>query len=44
VHEHWTDTDVLNSSYRPKLLPAEEGLSSQWGEAVPQAFITHAIP
>ncbi len=44
VHEHWTDTDVLNARHRPKLLPAEEGLRSQWGEAVPQEFITHAIP
>jgi hypothetical protein len=44
VHEHWTDTDVLNARHRPKLLPAEEGLSSQWGEPVPQEFITHAIP
>src|SRR5258708_3667519 len=44
VHEHWTDTDVLNSRHRPKLLPAEEGLKSQWGEPVPQEFITHAIP
>ena len=44
VHEHWTDTDVLNSRHRPKLLPAEEGLRSQWGEPVPQEFITHAIP
>jgi hypothetical protein len=44
VHEHWTDTDVLNARHRPKLLPAEEGLRSQWGEPVPQEFITHAIP
>jgi len=44
VHEHWTDTDVLNVHTRPNLLPAEEGLSSQWGERVPEEFITHAIP
>ncbi|MGB5079277.1 MAG: catechol 1,2-dioxygenase [Burkholderiales bacterium] len=44
VHEHWTDTDVLNVRHRPSLLPAEEGLTSQWGEPVPQEFITHAIP
>ena len=44
VHEHWTDTDVLNARHRPTLLPAEEGLRSQWGEPVPQEFITHAIP
>lgn len=44
VHEHWTDTDVLNASAPPSLLPAEEGLDSQWGEPAPQAFIEHAVP
>jgi len=44
VHEHWADTDMLNVHAQPNLLPAEVGLSSQWGEAVPQEFITHAIP
>jgi hypothetical protein len=44
VHEHWTDTDVLNVRNKSNLIPAEEGLDSQWGQAVPEAFITHAIP
>jgi catechol 2,3-dioxygenase-like lactoylglutathione lyase family enzyme len=44
VHEHWTDTDVLNDQAKPQLLPAEEGLNSQWGEPAPQHFIEHAIP
>jgi hypothetical protein len=44
VHEHWTDTDVLNARHRPNLLSEEEGLKSQWGERVPEDFITHAIP
>jgi len=44
VHEHWTDTDVLNARQPGNLLPVEEGLGSQWGEAVPEEFITHAIP
>jgi catechol 2,3-dioxygenase-like lactoylglutathione lyase family enzyme len=44
VHEHWADTDMLNIHARAKLSPAEEGLDSQWGEPVPQEFITHAIP
>ena len=44
VHEHWTDTDVLNANHKPNLISAEEGLASQWGERVPEAFITHAIP
>ena len=44
VHEHWTDSDVLNDQAKPQLLPAEEGLSSQWGEPAPQDFIEHATP
>ena len=44
VHEHWTDSDVLNARTRPTLLPVEEGLNSQWGEPAPQAFIDHATP
>jgi catechol 2,3-dioxygenase-like lactoylglutathione lyase family enzyme len=44
VHEHWTDTDVLNDQAKPHLIPAEEGLNSQWGEPAPQHFIEHAIP
>jgi len=44
VHEHWTDTDVLNARTPPNLLSAEEGLVSQWGTPPPQSFITHAIP
>jgi hypothetical protein len=44
VHEHWTDTDVLNARTPPNLLSAEEGLSSQWGSRPPEAFTIHAIP
>ncbi len=44
VHEHWTDSDVLNVHNKPNLFAADEGLSSQWGEPVPEEFITHAIP
>jgi len=44
VHEHWTDTDVLNVHHRTNVMPAAEGLVSQWGEPVPQEFISHAIP
>ena len=44
VHEHWTDTDMLNASSGSNLLPAEEGLSSQWGEGAPESFVTHAVP
>lgn len=44
VHEHWTDTDMLDASVPPALHAAEDGLSSQWGEPAPQAFIEHAVP
>lgn len=44
VHEHWTDTDVLNAANGSNLISAEEGLGSQWGERAPQAFIQHCTP
>jgi len=44
VHEHWTDTDVVNVHAAPKLHPVEEGLNSQWGDAAPMEFIGHATP
>ena len=43
VHEHWTDSDRLNNRSAANLVPAEEGFQSQWGEAVPERFITHAV-
>lgn len=39
VHEHWADSDRLNVHSGSNLLPIEEGLQSQWGEAPPQRFI-----
>ena len=44
VHEHWADSDRLNVAYGSKLVPAEEALVSQWGEAPPEKFINHASP
>lgn len=44
AHEHWTDTDLLSSRIPGNLISAEEGLLSQWGEPVPEFFITHASP
>ena len=44
VHEHWTDTDVLNARSGSGLHPIETGLSAQWGEPPPQSFVDHAIP
>jgi catechol 2,3-dioxygenase-like lactoylglutathione lyase family enzyme len=44
VHEHWTDSDRLNNKNPPNLVAAEDGLSSQWGEPVPERFISHSTP
>ena len=38
VHEHWTDTDVLNNSHEFRRHPKSTGLHSQWGPQAPQAF------
>jgi catechol 2,3-dioxygenase-like lactoylglutathione lyase family enzyme len=39
VHEHWTDTDVLNAAAGSNVLSAEEGLHSQWGTPAPPEII-----
>jgi len=38
VHEHWTDSDLLNDATPSRLLPRSQGLKSQWGPQAPQAF------
>lgn len=42
VHEHWTDTDVLNARQAPNLLPAEVAFGSQWGEPAPETLLNTA--
>ena len=42
VHEHWADSDRLNLANGSNLVPADEALTSQWGEAPPEKFINHA--
>jgi hypothetical protein len=44
VHEHWTDSDRLNDQNAPNLVAAEDGLDSQWGEPVPERFMSHSTP
>ena len=44
VHEHWTDSDVLNAHSGSNSMPAHEALVSQWGEGAPQKFIEHTSP
>ena len=42
IHEHWTDTDVLDASYQAQAFEVQEGFSSQWGEDAPRAFVEHS--
>jgi catechol 2,3-dioxygenase-like lactoylglutathione lyase family enzyme len=44
VHEHWADSDRLNLANGSNLVAAEDALSSQWGQAIPDKFINHASP
>ena len=44
VHEHWTDSDLLNNEAPSNLIAAEDGLTSQWGDPAPQKFIDHSSP
>jgi len=44
VHEHWVDTDRLTARHKRNLIPAEEGLGSQWGDPAPAAIVGHASP
>jgi catechol 2,3-dioxygenase-like lactoylglutathione lyase family enzyme len=39
IHEHWSDSDRLNARSGTNLMPAEEGLTSQWGEPPPQKLL-----
>lgn len=38
VHEHWTDSDLLNDAHQYRRVPRSQGLRSQWGPSAPQAF------
>lgn len=44
VHEHWTDSDMLNDKNPSNLIAAEDGLDSQWGPRAPEEFINHSTP
>src|SRR5216684_3852137 len=43
VHEHWSDTDRLNTKNGSNLISAEAGLVSQWGERPPERFLNRVI-
>lgn len=38
LHEHWTDSDLVNADHTYRLVPKSQGLHSQWGPQAPQAF------
>ncbi len=38
IHEHWTDSDVLNDAHPYRRHPKSQGLRSQWGPQAPQEF------
>jgi catechol 2,3-dioxygenase-like lactoylglutathione lyase family enzyme len=38
VHEHWTDSDVINDKNPYRRHPKSQGLRSQWGPQAPQEF------
>jgi catechol 2,3-dioxygenase-like lactoylglutathione lyase family enzyme len=40
IHEHWTDTDLLNTKNEEKVMPISE-LRSQWGQPAPEVFKKH---
>jgi hypothetical protein len=44
IHEHWSDSDRLNVQSGSNLMPAEEGLVSQWGEPPPQKLLDRITP
>lgn len=39
IHEHWTDSDMVNNAHKPSVVSAEEGLSNQWGPEFPWEFL-----
>ncbi|MEK9679546.1 MAG: VOC family protein [Rhodospirillaceae bacterium] len=38
MHEHWTDSDLVNDQHVYQFVPRSRGLRSQWGPQAPQAF------
>lgn len=42
IHEHWTDSDMLNASAPLGSHPFDVGFGSQWGDAAPEAFVNHS--
>lgn len=39
IHEHWTDSDMVNNDHPAGLHPPEVGLANQWGPEFPESFL-----
>lgn len=39
IHEHWTDSDMVNANHVPELYADYEGLVNQWGPDFPETFL-----
>jgi catechol 2,3-dioxygenase-like lactoylglutathione lyase family enzyme len=39
IHEHWTDSDMINSDHVPSEYAPEEALTNQWGPDFPEEFL-----
>jgi len=44
VHEHWTDSDMLNVGSGSNLVSIQDGLKSLWGDRSPPKFRDFAVP
>jgi catechol 2,3-dioxygenase-like lactoylglutathione lyase family enzyme len=44
IHEHWADSDRLNTRNGSNLVPAHEALVSQWGGPPPEKLLNNASP
>ena len=39
IHEHWTDSDLVNNAHEPQRWAPPEGLNNQWGPDFPESFV-----
>lgn len=44
IHEHWTDSDMLNRDHEFRKHPRSTGFKSQWGSQSPQEFRDSSSP
>ncbi len=39
IHEHWTDSDLVNNSHEAERWEPPVGLNNQWGPDFPESFV-----